>query len=41
MKNLFTYREPLLLVIIPFIIMTLMFDTTVILDANHSKGLIG
>ena len=36
MKNLFIYQEPLYLVIIPFIIMTLMFDLAVILDANHS-----
>ena len=36
MKNLFIYYEPLLLEIIPFIIMTSMFDSALILGANYS-----
>ena len=36
MKNLLTYYEPLMLVIILFIIMTLVFDSTLILGANYS-----
>ena len=41
MKTLFICQEPLLLVIIPFIIMTLMFDSVVILGVNYTQGLIG
>ena len=41
MKTLFICQEPLLLVIIPFIIMTLMFDSLVILGVNYTQGLIG
>ena len=36
MKNLFIYYEPLLLEIIPFITMTSMFDSALILGANYS-----
>ena len=36
MRKLFIYYEPLLLEIIPFIIMTLMFNSAEILGANYS-----